>query len=274
MITSGMSEYGCKDPLLIVSASDSSGAAGMQVDIRTAQALSAPVRCVLSAITVQGDAGVIHMEAVPAAIIESSFQTSTNDPPGIGAVKIGMLHGEETVREISKNVALLAAKGIPVVLDPVVRSTSGSPLISQEGTLAIVKEMLGSVTVVTPNAMELEALAIAAGFDGPELEGKAGALIASGAGSVLVTGGEGEGNMCEDILFKKGHTESFVHPRVPGPTPRGTGCALSTAIAAGLAGGLSIDEAVKHGIDFTVDLIIRSGIVGNQRLLFPSGGGK
>ncbi len=268
--TSAMSENFIKGPILIVSASDSSGAAGMQVDIRTAQAMSVPVRCVLTAVTVQGDDGVILTEAVPNQVMESSFLTSATDPPGIAAAKVGMLYDADTAHIVAENISALAAGGIPVVLDPVIISTSGSALISKEGILLIVQEMLNSVTVVTPNVMELDLLAAAAGYEGADLEGKASALIEAGSGSVLVTGGEGEGSMCVDILFKEGKKVSFPHPRLPGNIPRGTGCALSTAIAAGLAMGLSTEEAVKNGIMFTAELIGRSVLVGNQRLLFPS----
>ncbi len=257
-------------PVLIISASDSSCAAGMQVDVRTAEALRMPVRCVLTASTAQTDSGVTSVAPVPIANIEASIEAVLSDPPGIGAVKIGMLFNEEIVRAVSVGISPVNKAGIPVVLDPVMRSTAGSALIQEDGARSLLESLLTSVTLVTPNLDELEILALSAGYTGSSLEDKVNALLSRGPRAVLVTDGEGDGKDCEDTLYQGSERNVFRHPRVSGPTPRGTGCALSTAIAVNLAHAKPIREAVGSGIDFTLSLINNSTMVGNQRLLFPS----
>jgi hydroxymethylpyrimidine/phosphomethylpyrimidine kinase len=257
-------------PVLIISASDSSCAAGMQVDIRTAEALRMPARCVLTASTAQTDGGVTSVAPVPIENIEASIEAALSDPPGIGAVKIGMLFNEEIVRVVSAMISTVAKEDIPVVLDPVMRSTAGSALIQENGMRALLESLLTSVTLVTPNLDELEALAQTAGYTGSSLEDKVNALLRKGPGAVLVTDGEGDGKDCEDILYHGTEKNVFRHPRVSGSTPRGTGCALSTAIAVNLAYEKPIAEAVGLGIEFTLSLIEHSRMVGNQRLLFPA----
>ena len=271
MITSEMNdripEHG---PVLIISASDSSCAAGMQVDIRTAEALLMPVRCVLTASTVQTDGGVTSVAPVPIDNIEASIEAALSDPPGIGAVKIGMLFNKEIVKAVSAGLSTVTKEGIPVVLDPVMRSTAGSALIQEDGVRSLLESLLTSVTLVTSNLDELEILAQAAGYTGSSHEDKASALLSKGSRAVLVTDGEGDGKDCRDILYHGSEKNVYRHPRISGPTPRGTGCALSTAIAVNLALAKPIREAVGAGIDFTLSLIEGSGMVGNQRLLFPA----
>ena len=259
-------------PILLISASDSSGAAGMQVDVRVVETLKLPLRCALTAVTVQGDEGVREVFQVSSGVLRSSIRTAMNDSPGISAVKIGMLVGEETVSAVADTLEPAVDQGIPVILDPVVRSTSGSALLDGGGAGVILERLLPLCTVITPNREEALWLASKIGKSTSDGEQAARALLSLGAKSVLVTGGEGPGKLCTDSLFtSSGPARDFRHPRLPGPVPRGTGCALSSAIAAQLSMGLPLEDAVGQAIVFVTGLIERSKVIGTQRLLFPTG---
>lgn len=270
-ITSSKNRTDGRDrPLLLISASDSSGAAGMQVDIRVTETLNLPLRCSLTAVTVQGDDGVRELFPVPSGVLGLSIKTALDDPPGICAVKIGMLVDAATVSSVVESLKSAADNRIPVVLDPVVRSTSGSSLLDAEGADLLLERLLPLCTVVTPNREEALWLASRGGASTSDEEMAAEALLSLGVDSVLITGGEGPGDFCTDTLYTlSGSPQKFRHPRLPGPVPRGTGCALSSAIAANLGVGNSLEEAVEKSITFVGGLIKGSMVVGNQRLLFP-----
>lgn len=242
----------------------------MQVDVRTADALGMAVRCVLTASTAQSDAGVTSVAPVPEDNIAASIEAAVTDDPGIGAVKIGMLFNRETINTVSEGILSTARAGTPVVLDPVMRSTAGSMLIQEGGAKYLLDDLLEYVTLITPNLAELEILSQTAA----SIEDKVHNLLDKGPLAVLVTDGEGSGDQCEDTLYHGSDKDVFRHQRLPGQVPRGTGCALSTAIAVNLARGVPLRDAVRTGIDFTFSLIENSSMVGNQRLLFPTRGWK
>jgi len=271
-ITSSKDRTGEMDrPVLLISASDSSGAAGMQVDIRVLETLNLPLRCALTAVTVQGDDGVLDALPVSSSVIGSSIKTACEDSPGISAVKIGMLVDAPTVLTVVESLGSTVNKKIPVILDPVVRSTSGSSLVNDEGVEVVLDRLLPLCAVITPNREEALWLAAQSDVSTIDVDRAADVLLSLGAGSVLLTGGEGADEFCTDTLYTTSHSpRQFRHPRTHGPVPRGTGCALSTALAANLAIGLQLDEAVDHAIEFVVGLIEASTIMGNQRLLFPA----
>jgi len=272
-ITSSKDRTGDMDrPVLLISASDSSGAAGMQADIRVLETLNLPLRCALTAVTVQGDDGVLDVLPVSSNVIRSSIKTACEDPPGISAVKIGMLVDAPTVLTVVESLKPTVNKGLPVILDPVVRSTSGASLVDGEGMEVMLDKLLPLCTVITPNREEALWLAAQRAVSTIDEDRAADVLLSLGAGSVLLTGGEGADEFCTDTLYTPSHSpRQFRHLRTHGPVPRGTGCALSTAIAAHLAIGLQMDEAVDKAIELVVGLIEASRITGNQRLLFPKG---
>ncbi len=257
-------------PILLISASDSSGAAGMQVDLRVVNDLEHPARCALTAVTVQGDEGLISLFPVDPDIVVGSVQSAISDPPGIGAVKIGLITGTEVALSVSRSLLPLRGTGTPVVLDPVMRSTPGSPLASDGAKRVLVREILPLTTVVTPNRDELRELAFLAGSgDGNEKE-MAGTVILGGAGAVLVTGGDDGARVCLDVLYRGGREPVvFEHPKIGEGTTRGTGCAFSSALSVFLGKGLPLDEAVNSSIGYVTDRIGRAAMVGNWRLLFP-----
>lgn len=257
-------------PVLLISASDSSGAAGMAVDIRVADDIGHPVRCALTAVTVQGDEGLISSFTVSPESVTDAVTTANSDPAGIGAVKIGLITAPEVVHAVSTALVPLYQAGIPVVLDPVIRSTPGSILASRRVKEALISRLLPITTVVTPNRDELKELAVMAGKGDGDEEEKAEALLAMGTGSVLVTGGDDGDRTCLDILYRPNEqAHVFQHPRIGARATRGTGCSLSTAIAAHMGRGMDILEAIVASISYVTGRIEKAEPVGNQRLLFP-----
>ncbi len=255
-------------PVLLVSATDSSGAAGMAVDIRAADRCGAPVRLAVTAVTAQGREGVKGIFPQPASSIAAAFALAA-EPPGVGAVKVGMLADAATAGAVADGLAPLVRAGVPVVVDPVLRATSGGALLDGAGMEVLLERIVPLCVLLTPNHGELSILARAAGSRASQASHKARALMVRGAGAVLVKGGEGKGPVATDILYLWDREIPFDHPRIPGPTPRGTGCALSTAIACSLARGADLPAAVEEGIAAVQELIARSRTAGGDRLLFP-----
>ncbi|MDT8395206.1 MAG: bifunctional hydroxymethylpyrimidine kinase/phosphomethylpyrimidine kinase [bacterium] len=260
-------------PILLISASDSSSAAGMQVDLRVAQELGFPARCAVTALTVQGDAGVMRIDPADPDAVELAIRTALSDEPGIAAVKVGLVPESRIVWSIASALSEGAA-GIPVVVDPVIRSTSGSQMADNRSGIALCDRIVPLGAILTPNRDELAALSKAAGAGTNERKLQAMALIDIGAGAILVTGGDSGEDPCVDLLFSRSGDEParFSHPRVGGQTPRGTGCALSTALAAFLASGMELEEAVGRAVEYVHGKIQRSVFIGKQRMLFGGGG--
>ncbi len=259
-------------PVLIISAVDSSGAAGMPVDIRAAESLGLPVRCAVTAVTVQGDEGVAGIDPVDGGMVRASIESALSDPPGISAVKVGVLADASVATAVADTLVEAEARNIPVVVDPVILSTSDHALIDDDGAGILATRILSLCTVATPNSQEVEALRPYLGSGSSNTGSVIRLILEKGARALLVTDGEGAGDVCNDVLYlPDGTTQQFTHGRAGGPTPRGTGCALSTSIAAHLGLGMDLGEAVSRSIDFVTDLIENSKMVGNQRLLFPKG---
>lgn len=261
---------GLEKPVLLISASDSSAAAGMQVDLRVLSDLGAPARCAITAVTVQGDGGARSINPVDPGIIVDSINTALSDPPGIGAVKVGLLGDGPTGEAIENSLSELHRSGVPIVVDPVLRSTPGSALSSEGTAGTILEKVLPWATLLTPNRDELEALSILIDLEDCDETAKVHRLLGSGVSGILVTGGDTDKDQCIDILYETGGAATdFQHPRIGERAPRGTGCALSTAIAVHLGRGIPVGEAVGRSIEYVTGLIEKAVMVGNQMLLFP-----
>ena len=252
-------------PILLISASDSSASAGMQVDLRVIQDLGALARCTLTAVTVQGNCGAISINPVDPAVIVDSINSALADAPGIGAVKVGLLGDEMTADILEEPLSTINALGIPVILDPVMRSTPGSALSTTATARTVLEKILPYTTLFTPNRNELHEFSILKGSTEQEEAGKVRSVMESGVGAVLVTGGDTDEDQCHDVLYgSDGKTTEFRHPRIGDKAPRGTGCALSTAISVHLSHGKSIVEAVGWSIDYVTGLIEQAVTVGEQ----------
>jgi len=257
-------------PILLISASDSSAAAGMQMDLRVLNDLGVGARCAITAVTVQGDGGAKGINPVDPGIILASINTALADHPGIGAVKVGLLGDVLTAQILEDPLSMIKALDIPIVVDPVMKSTTGSALSTGETVEAILEKILPRATLLTPNRDELAALGRLTGVEGGDEAKIVGKLRDKGAHAILVTGGDTDDDQCVDVLYETGgETTAIRHPRIGERTPRGTGCALSTSIAVHLGRGLSMAESVERSIEYVTVLIENAFMVGNQLLLLP-----
>ncbi|MGA4550881.1 bifunctional hydroxymethylpyrimidine kinase/phosphomethylpyrimidine kinase [Methylorubrum aminovorans] len=229
---------------LTIAGSDSSGGAGIQADLKTFAALRVYGASVVTALTAQNTTGVQAIHDVPADFVATQIDSVFADL-AVGAVKIGMLSRPETIRAVAEGLRRHAA-GIPVVLDPVMVATSGDRLISQEAVETLRSALMPLATVVTPNLPEAATLLdeAEAGHEN-EAVGQARRLLGRGARAVLIKGGHGEGRESVDhLIAADGTLRRFAAPRIETRNSHGTGCTLSAAVAAGLARGQGLAEAV------------------------------
>lgn len=228
--------------VLVVAGVDSGGGAGMLRDCATAHDLGVSVRVAVTAVTAQDDQGVRAVHLIPPEIVAA--QIAAAGP--IGAIKIGMLGTAAIVAAVAGS---LPAKA-PIVLDPVLQSSSGHCLLDPPGVRALVRNLIPRATLLTPNMPELFTLGELLGLSDHGETAIVAALQHAGTQAVLVKGGHaGDTATCEDRLYWQ-HAEvvSFSSRRLPGSL-RGTGCQLATGIAAELARGKELPDAIHAARD-------------------------
>ena len=234
--------------VLTIAGSDSSGGAGIQADIKTIAAHHLFAQSVITALTAQNTTGVYGVFDIPGEFVEQQIDVVFDDIRP-DAVKIGMVSSAAIVKAIVN--ALVRNKAENIVVDPVMVATSGSELSSSEAVVALRELLIPLATVITPNMPEAEVL-FGAEIQDAESQERAACAIAGQTGvSVLVKGGHGE-NDANDVLAKPdGSVTWFEGKRVETSNTHGTGCTLSSAIACGLASGLSLEDSIasaKHYI--------------------------
>lgn len=234
--------------LLIIAGSDSGGGAGIQADIKTADAFGVYAMTAITAVTVQNTRGVKAVHLVPPAIVSAQIAATLTDI-GADAIKIGMLGSAANVKAVA--LALKRhAKKIPVVLDPVMISTSGHRLLAPSAVAAMTKELFPLAALVTPNIPEAKALAHLKSAKRDDAEAAGRKLMAMGAGAALIKGGHATKSTIDDVLVWKSGVEVYAFPRIRTKHTHGTGCTLSTAIACGLAEGLSLPLATGRAREY------------------------
>lgn len=234
--------------VLTIAGSDSGAGAGIQADSRTIHALGGYALTALTALTAQNTLGVTAWRATPPALIAAQITAVLSDFQ-VRAIKTGLLPGASAVRAVA--AALAAYPRVPLVIDPVIGSTSGTRFLSDAGLRALKKHLLPRATLVTPNWPEAARLAGRPVTTHREAEAAARVLLADGCGAVLVKGGHAGGRTCRDCLVTAdGAVRWFAHPRVATRNTHGTGCVLSAAIAMGLARGLPVGGAVEEAAAF------------------------
>lgn len=221
--------------LLIIAGTDSSGGAGLTRDTAVAADFGVTVCPVVTAVTAQTNASLYSAHTIAPDLIRAQVETALSGGQ-VRGVKIGMLGNEATVQVVAET---LKDADLPIVLDPVLRSTSGGTLLSETGTKALLKDLLAITTLVTPN---LEELANLSGLPEAPIAEQVHALQAT---AVLVKGGHGRGAYSTDTLCHAGETREFSAPRLK-VQRRGTGCSLATAIACGLTQGLSLEDSCAN----------------------------
>lgn len=247
--------------VLTIAGSDSGAGAGVQADARTIHACGGFACMAITAITAQNTRGVqAWWPEKPAAIAGQmkavlgvvgpgpSARTDSGALP-IRAAKTGLLPGAAAVRAVATVIS--AHAGLPLVVDPVIGSTSGTIFLDAVGMKALRRYLLPLATLVTPNWPEAEALSGLSLRTFADAEIAAKAIVETCGCAVLLKGGHAPGNVCRDCLVtKEGAVHWFENPRLATPNTHGTGCVLSAAIATGLARGQPPLRAVEHARDF------------------------
>ncbi|MGY4623076.1 bifunctional hydroxymethylpyrimidine kinase/phosphomethylpyrimidine kinase [Bradyrhizobium sp. USDA 4486] len=228
---------------LTIAGSDSSGGAGIQADLKTFAALGVYGASAITALTAQNTRGVTGIHAVPADFVTAQIDAVFSDLE-VGAVKIGMVAQAASIAAIA--AALTRWKPGHIVLDPVMVATSGDRLLASEAVDALRTKLMPLASLITPNLPEAAALLeepVAASE--AEIERQGRRLLALGCRAVLIKGGHGEGSESIDYLVDSRKTVALAAPRVVTRNTHGTGCSLSSAIAAGLAKGEALERAVQ-----------------------------
>lgn len=233
--------------VLTIAGSDSGGGAGIQADLKTISALGCFGTSAITALTAQNTTGVRAIHAVPPQMLRDQIDAVVEDI-GTDAVKIGMLHAPDIVQTVAE---ALDHHGLhQVVLDPVMIATSGAVLIENTSVEALVTLLFPRALLITPNLDEAGFLVGRTLRSEADMEGAADELLQMGARAVLLKGGHLEGEqVCDLFAGADGERWWLRAPRIPSPNTHGTGCTLSSAIAAHLALGHTLRAAIEgaHG---------------------------
>jgi hydroxymethylpyrimidine/phosphomethylpyrimidine kinase len=244
-----------KGRVLIIAGSDSGGGAGIQADIKTVTALGGYAMTAITALTAQNTEGVFAIHDVPPEFVAEQIKVVLNDL-GADCIKIGMLHRPDIIKAVRDSLDEHGA-GIPMVLDPVMVAKGGAPLLAPEAMDSLKDLMIPRAEILTPNLPEAEALSGLAVTDEASARQVAAKLAALGPKAVLLKGGHMPGNRIVDILMQGGQVvESFEGTKVDTPHTHGTGCTLASSIAAGVAQGLSVRDAVERGRRYVLAAIL------------------
>lgn len=236
---------------LSIAGSDSSGGAGIQADIKTMTMNGVYAMSAITALTAQNTLGVKAISEVMPDFLKAQLDAVFEDIVP-DSVKIGMVSSSELIDVIAERLQYYRAQNI--VIDPVMLATSGSALIKTEAIKTLVTKLLPIATVVTPNIPEAEVLADMQINNRDDVI-KASAFIKKTYGcSVLLKGGHSI-NDADDLLYTDGEFRWFCGKRIDNPNTHGTGCTLSSAIAANLAKGFSVSESVKRAKEYISDAL-------------------
>jgi hydroxymethylpyrimidine/phosphomethylpyrimidine kinase len=236
-----------------IAGSDSSGGAGIQADLKTFSALGVYGASVIAALTAQNTLGVFAIHDVPAEFITAEIDAVFSDL-AVNAVKIGMLSRPEAIRAVADGLRRYAQE--KVVLDPVMVAASGDKLIADDAVAVLLDVLIPQVLLITPNIPEAARLLGEKRAAGREaVEAQARKLRERGARNVLLKGGHSGGPESADYLLTSAGGRWLASPRIATENTHGTGCTLSSAIAAGLAKGHSLEDSVVAAKDYVTAAI-------------------
>jgi hydroxymethylpyrimidine/phosphomethylpyrimidine kinase len=251
---------------LTIAGSDSSGGAGIQADLKTFSALGVYGASVITALTAQNTQGVTDVLVVPPEFVLAQMRAIAADLK-VGAIKIGMLGEAPVIEAVAEGLRDFA--GVPVVLDPVMVAASGDELLAPDAVGTLRSTLMPLAALITPNLAEAAMLlGEPPARNEYEMAGQALKLRQAGAQAVLIKGGHADGETALDILFEGDEPVSFEAERVKTRNTHGTGCTLSAAIAAELAKGATLAEAVE-----TAKAYVTAAILAADRLEIGEGRG-
>ena len=244
--------------VLTIAGSDSSGGAGIQADLKTFCAYGVYGTAVITALTAQNTVGVQAMLEVEENFVAKQLDSVLTDLR-VNAVKIGMVFKKETIKIIADKLIEYNVKNI--VLDPVIFSKSGDSLIKDDAVAILKEKLIPICDVITPNLYEAESLSGFSVRNAEDMKKASEILYSLGSRAVIIKGGHLYGDAI-DLLYNGKEFKILKGERISGKNPHGTGCTFSSALAAGLALGLSIDEAFISAKEYVADAIKKSIAVG------------
>lgn len=238
---------------LTIAGSDSGGGAGIQADLKTFAAFGVYGASVITAVTAQNTREVRAIHPVPPDIIAAQIDAVLEDID-VSAIKVGMLGGTDAIETVAASLHRHTAR--PVILDPVMIATTGARLLPEAALDALVRLLIPRALLVTPNLIEA-ALLVGEPVAGDEagMVRQGNAILRMGASAVLIKGGHASGPESVDVLVGGGTITRFSRPRISVTSTHGTGCRLSSAIAAGLTNGDTLADAIEAAKAFVTDAI-------------------
>ncbi len=228
--------------VLIVAGSDSGGGAGIQADIKTVTALNGFAMTAITALTAQNTLGVHGVHAVPVDFIRQQVRVVAEDI-GLDVVKTGMLATSAVIRAVAETLDEVA-KGVPLVVDPVMVAKGGALLLETEAVKTLKWALLPRATVITPNLYEAEVLSGHRIVNEADMLAAAKILLGFGPKAVLLKGGHLDSSLAIDLLLSRDGLVRFADLKIETRHSHGTGCTLASAIACGIAQGMALPEAV------------------------------
>lgn len=239
--------------VLVIAGSDSSGGAGIVRDLKVLADLGCDALCAITAVTAQTHGHVVSVHHVPPEVVRTQIRAALESTT-VGAIKIGMLGTGATVSAVADS--LPRGETLPIVIDPVLVSSSGGMLLDADGVVEMRARLLPLATVLTPNIPEAASLSgTAPAASRKALLGQAQALLATGTRAVLLKGGHADDAEAVDLLLTAaGAPQWLSSPRLDAQC-RGTGCALASAIAAGLASGASVADACTSAKQYVLSML-------------------
>ena len=239
-----------KGRLLVVAGSDSGGGAGIEADIKTATALGAYAATAITALTVQNTQGIERVLPVPPDFVAQAMEAVLRDI-GADAIKTGMLVDAATVNAVADALDKFAPE-IPLVVDPVMVSSSGTRLLSEDAIELLKQRLIARAAAITPNIPEAEILL---GRRVEDVKDAASALRKLGPRVVIITGGHAAGATVRDVICDADGVQILESPRLDTRSTHGTGCTFASAIAAGIAQGMPPRAAIARAHDFVHEAI-------------------
>ena len=237
--------------VLIIAGSDSSGGAGIQADIKTCAAFGAYAATAITAVTAQNTVGVQQVEFMPPELVRAQIRSVISDI-GADVVKIGMLGTKEIIEVVAEEIEPLDAF---IILDPVAVATSGDALLQGDAMAALKDTLLPLADLVTPNVPEAELLTGLKINDVDDLTKAGDALLKMNVYAALMKGGHLKGKSVVDVLVSEEGANVMSGPRIRTRHTHGTGCTLASGVAAAMALGASLDEAVMSAREFVFQAI-------------------
>ena len=241
---------------MTIAGSDSGGGAGIQADLKTFAALGVYGCSAITSLTAQNTKGLQGVFPIAPEFVQAQIQSVLSDI-NVGAIKTGMLAQADIITAIAETLA--QHPHIPLVLDPVMVATSGDRLLAEGAIKNLIELLIPKATILTPNLLEAAALLnqpVAKNLD--DMQQQAELLLAMGAQTVLMKGGHSQSTEATDLLLTATGKHLFSAPRIATKNTHGTGCTLASAIAAGLAKKLSIEDAVAQAKDYLHNALVHS----------------